>query len=134
MQTVVVIPVVCAIIENNAKILCAQRSSSMSLALKWEFPGGKIEDYEDPEVALIREIEEELGIVVSIKKALNPSEYSYSPGKVVRLIPFICEVENAEQVVAKEHSQIRWLSKDKMSELDWAAADIPIVEEYIRLK
>ncbi len=62
--------VTCAIIEKNGKILCAQRSEKMNLPLKWEFPGGKIEENESLEACLKREIREELEIETGLYEKL----------------------------------------------------------------
>ena len=67
------IHVTCAIIEKDGKVLSTQRSETMSLPLKWEFPGGKINDGERPEDCLSRELHEELGIAVVISRSLDPS-------------------------------------------------------------
>jgi 8-oxo-dGTP diphosphatase len=128
------IPVVCAIIEQNDQVLCALRSERMSLAGKWEFPGGKLELNELPEEALIREIKEELNISIKIIEALPVSEYSYVPEKVIRLIPFRCVIQNNETPVATEHAELRWVKKEDLQKLNWAEADVPIVLNYIPIK
>ncbi len=128
------IPVVCAIIEQDDQVLCALRSERMSLAGKWEFPGGKLELNEIPEDALIREIKEELNISIKIIEALPISEYSYVPEKVIRLIPFRCNIQNNEIPVATEHSELRWVKKEDLLNLNWAEADVPIVLNYIQTK
>ena len=128
------IPVVCAIIEQDDQVLCALRSERMSLAGKWEFPGGKLELNELPEEALIREIKEELNISIKIIEALPISEYSYVPEKVIRLIPFKCVIQNNETPVATEHAELRWVKKEDLQKLNWAEADVPIVLNYIQTK
>ena len=128
------IPVVCAIIEQDDQVLCALRSERMSLAGKWEFPGGKLELNELPEEALIREIKEELNISIKIIEALPISEYSYVPEKVIRLIPFRCVIQNNETPVATEHAELRWVKKEDLQKLNWAEADVPIVLNYIQTK
>ncbi|MBW4057308.1 MAG: NUDIX domain-containing protein, partial [Proteobacteria bacterium] len=67
--------VACAIIEQSGKVLAAQRGSSMTLPLKWEFPGGKIESGESSEECLMRELQEELGVSVRITAALSPATH-----------------------------------------------------------
>ena len=83
--------VTCAIIELDGKILCTQRSESMSLPLKWEFPGGKIKDGESPEERLRRELTEELWIEVAVGQALPATTHHY-PVFSVTLYPFICNI------------------------------------------
>jgi 8-oxo-dGTP diphosphatase len=80
--------VTCAIIEHNNKVLICQRSATMKLPMKWEFPGGKIEHGESKEDCLQREIKEELGMIITIDRALKPVEYQY-PDFSICLYPFI---------------------------------------------
>jgi 8-oxo-dGTP diphosphatase len=122
-----IIPVVCAIIEQDGLVLCALRSEHMSLPGKWEFPGGKLEANELPEEALIREINEELNIEIKIIEALPIAEHAYIPEKTIQLIPFRCVIVSDETPTPTEHSELRWMKKDDLLQLDWAAADIPIV-------
>jgi 8-oxo-dGTP diphosphatase len=127
-----VIKVTCALIINNqSHILAAQRSQTMSLPLKWEFPGGKIEPGETAEDCLIREIKEELNIEIQIIKALPPNVHSY-PKITIELIPFIC-TPVGDEIILKEHAQYRWLHKNELLALDWADADVPIVQHYLNL-
>ena len=122
--------VTCAIIINSQnQILVTQRSSTMHLPLKWEFPGGKIEENETPEACLIREIREELNIDIEIIEGLSPNDHQYAD-KSIRLIPFICKHTGGE-IELKEHAEYKWLYKANLLDLDWAAADIPIVNEYL---
>jgi 8-oxo-dGTP diphosphatase len=118
--------VTCAIIENNGKILCAQRSEKMKLPLKWEFPGGKIEERESLKACLKREIREELGIEIDILEQLPSFEHSYSADFSIELFPFRCKILSNEIHLA-EHKQIKWLSLEELEKLDWAKADVPIV-------
>jgi 8-oxo-dGTP diphosphatase len=129
-----IIPVVCAIIEQDDLVLCALRSEQMSLPGKWEFPGGKLELNELAEDALIREIKEELNVSIEIVESLPISDYSYVPEKVIRLIPFRCSILNNEIPVAAEHSELRWVKKEDLLNLNWAEADVPIVKNYIQTK
>jgi 8-oxo-dGTP diphosphatase len=129
-----IIPVVCAIIEQDGLVLCALRSEHMSLPGKWEFPGGKLEVNELPEEALIREIKEELNIEIRIVEALPIAEHAYVPEKIIHLIPFRCAIVGNEKPIATEHSELRWVKRDVLPLLDWAAADVPIVLNYIQTK
>ena len=125
--------VTCAIIEKDDKVLCAQRSAQMSHALKWEFPGGKLEPGETLAACLQREIQEELGLVISIREALLPNRHTYPGAPEICLCPFICTVQ-AGLLALKEHKQIAWLPLNELKTLDWAEADIPILEDYLFLK
>ena len=122
-----IIPVVCAVIERDGLVLCALRSEHMSLPRKWEFPGGKLELNELPEEALIREINEELNIEIKIIEALPIAEHAYVPEKIIQLIPFRCVIVSDETPIPNEHSELRWMKKDELLQLDWAGADVPIV-------
>ena len=124
------IKVSCAIIVNaNGLVLVTQRSKKMPLPLKWEFPGGKIEENETAEECLIREIKEELNIEIEITGSLSPNDHKY-PDKLIRLIPFICQQTGGE-IVLKEHADYKWLDVKDLLDLDWAEADIPIVKQYL---
>jgi len=129
-----IIPVVCAIIEQDDLVLCALRSEHMSLPGKWEFPGGKLELNELPEEALIREINEELNIEIKIIEALPIAEHAYVPEKIIQLIPYRCAIVSEQKPSATEHAELRWVKKDELLQLDWAAADVPIVLNYIQTK
>lgn len=125
------IEVCCALITgHNGKVLVTQRSSVMRLPLKWEFPGGKLEPGETEEECIVREIREELGITVGIIKRL-PSAV-YDDGKqTINLIPFECFIVKGEILLA-EHVAFLWLGPEELNNLDWAEADLPVVENYIR--
>ncbi|MBU8791150.1 (deoxy)nucleoside triphosphate pyrophosphohydrolase [Oceanobacillus caeni] len=119
--------VVGAVIVENGKVLCAQRGPSKSLANKWEFPGGKIEQGELPEEALRREIEEEMKCKVLVKEKVEHTIYEYDFG-IVHLTTFICELKEGTPVLT-EHIDIKWLQPDELPTLDWAPADIPAIEK-----
>jgi len=123
--------VACAIIEQEGKVLTAQRSSTMSLPLKWEFPGGKIETDESPEECLSRELMEELGVNVVIGTALSPATYSYADFTVT-LYPFICR-QAGGVITAYEHHALQWIEPHRLPELDWADADLPVISEYMTM-
>lgn len=121
--------VACALIEREGLLLAAQRSAVMTLPLKWEFPGGKIEVGESPAECLHRELQEELEVTVVIDRALLPQTHYY-PDFTVTLYPFVCALTTAEMVL-REHEEIRWLAPGEVLELDWAAADLPVLKDYL---
>ncbi len=131
-EALIVIPVACAIIEGPEGVLCAQRSASMSLPLVWEFPGGKIEAGETAEGALLREIREELQVDIIIERALPPADHSYVEGRVIRLFPFVCRLADDALPVPREHAALRWVKAEALRVLDWAAADVPVLEGYLK--
>jgi 8-oxo-dGTP diphosphatase len=83
--------VACAIIEKDGAVLATQRSTTMSLPLKWEFPDGKISPAELPEDCLRRELVEELGLNINIGRALPSHTHCYNTFTVT-LYPFICTI------------------------------------------
>lgn len=123
------IQVTCAIIERDGLILAAQRSASMSMPLKWEFPGGKIKDLESAEECIKRELKEELSISVSVVNRLKDYPHNYD-NISINLIPFICTIEDGH-ISLSEHRQITWLPPHSLLNLDWAEADLPIVKDII---
>ena len=126
------INVTCGIIIIDNKILVAQRSEEMKLPLKWEFPGGKVEDNEKNEECIVREIREEINIEIEIVKKLTNSIYDYGTFKI-NLIPFIANYISGD-IKLLEHKDYRLLDKSELMNLDWAEADLPIVEELIKME
>jgi len=125
------IDVTCAIILRDNKILVTQRSEKMNLPLKWEFPGGKIEENETPENCLLREIKEELNLEIELLEKLEVKCFNYNTFSI-NLIPFISKYLAGEIVLA-EHKNFKWLTKEELKFLDWASADIPVLEEFLKL-
>ena len=123
-----VIRVTCGIIVKDGKILAAQRSETMKLPLKWEFPGGKIQEGESEEECLKREIKEELNILISIQYRLHPVLHNYGDFQI-ELIPFVAEYAGGP-LKLHEHRQAEWLTSNELLSLDWAPADIPILQEF----
>lgn len=124
------IDVSCAlIISQNGQVLVAQRSLSMQLPLKWEFPGGKVEPGETAEECLIREIREELSVEIRVMKKMQPSIYDQGK-QLIRLLPFQCKLI-AGEIKLTEHAAFQWLLPAALKKLDWAEADIPIVQNFI---
>jgi len=120
-----VIHVVGAAIFHQGRCLVALRSATMSLPLKWEFPGGKIEPGESPEVALRREIQEELGLDIEVEGLLGQGQ-SIHDGDSVELAVYRARFLRGELQLS-EHAEARWLSESELLALEWAPADIPIV-------
>ncbi len=123
--------VTCAIIFLNDKVLVTQRSSKMKLPLKWEFPGGKLENNENEINCIKREIKEELNIEIEIIKKLSENVHDYGNIKI-NLIPFIAKYISGD-IILLEHHDYKLLDKDELITLDWAEADIPVVEELLTI-
>ena len=126
------INVTCAIIYFNDKILVTQRSEKMKLPLKWEFPGGKLEEDESEIDCLIREIREEINIEIKVLEKLSNSIYDYGTFKI-NLIPFISTYVSGE-IILTEHKDYKIIDKSELLGLDWAEADLPIVEELLKFE
>lgn len=122
--------VVCAVIENaQGLILATRRPPEKSFGGKWEFPGGKLFAGESPQDALVREIGEELGIQILVGEKLTDSAWDEETIRI-HLIPFRATITNGD-IVLNEHTEARWLRRTQLSLLDWAPADIPIVDEVV---
>lgn len=122
-----IINVVGAIIEDkNKNILCALRSPIMKLNNLWEFPGGKIEQDESVENAIIREIKEELDCTIEPIQIFKENLHEYE-NITVNLITIKCRLLNGTPTKS-EHAALVWLRRDSLKSLKWAPADIPTVE------
>lgn len=110
-------------------MLVTQRSAAMSLPLKWEFPGGKIDSSELPKDCLQRELIEELGLNISIGYKLPLHTHNYHTFTVT-LYPFICTIESGE-LTLHEHAAFAWLTPEELHVLDWAEADLPVIQNYL---
>jgi len=110
--------------------MAAQRSRSMAMPLKWEFPGGKIKPGETPENCLCREIAEELAIKVGVHHALTEKTHAY-PEFTITLYPFVCTIISGT-IILREHAAVIWLPREDLASLDWAAADRPVLETYLQ--
>ena len=125
------IEVVAAVIFWNDLILCVQRQKNTLIYIseKFEFPGGKIEDGETKEEALHRELLEELNISIKINSFFLTVVHEY-PDFELTMHSFICEVDSSE-LTLREHIDRKWLKISELTALDWAAADIPIVNKLV---
>ncbi len=122
------IDVTAALIERDGLVLAARRKPGKHLAGYWEFPGGKVEDGESKEACLAREIEEELGIRISVDDYVGQSTHDYGE-KVVRLHGFCAEYLDGE-IALHDHDEILWLSASELDSIEWAPADVPLINQY----
>lgn len=120
------IRVVAAVIKKNNKIFATKRGYG-EFKGGWEFPGGKIEDGETPQEALIREIKEELDAVISVGDLIETVEYDY-PTFHLSMDCFWCELIS-EEMELKEHEDARWLGRDELGSVDWLEADLGLVQK-----
>jgi len=116
-----------AVIEKDGKIFAAQRGNHGEMALKWEFPGGKIEPGETPEQALVREIKEELDTTIEVVRPIVTIEHEYETFSIT-LYAFLCHIVSGNLTI-KEHLASQWLDKSQLQTLDWSGADEEIVKE-----
>lgn len=123
--------VAAAVIIREGKILCVQRGENKLeyISKKWEFPGGKVELGEELNTTIKREILEELKLQISVREFLIQVNHEY-PDFKLKMDTFVCEIESGEPVLT-EHLDYKWLNKNELLQLDWAAADIPIVEKLL---
>ena len=124
--------VVAGIIYFKNEILCVQRPKNKYnyISEKFEFPGGKIEKGESKKAALKRELSEELNISPKIKSLFTTVVYQY-PDFELTMHSFICETESKD-LTLNEHIALEWLTFDELNKLDWAAADVPIVNKLVK--
>jgi 8-oxo-dGTP diphosphatase len=123
--------VVAAVIVNDNQILCVQRSHSKYayISEKYEFPGGKVENAETEREALIREILEELSLTIEVGEKFITVDHDY-PDFSITMHTYLCECESRD-ITLHEHIDFRWLDISGLKELDWAAADVPIVDRLM---
>ena len=119
------IKVVAAVIRDGSRIFATQRGYG-EFKGGWEFPGGKIEANESPQVALIREIQEELEVEIAVGELIATIEYDY-PTFHLSMDCFWAEIVSGE-VVLKEHEAAQWLTKDELDSVEWLPADIALVD------
>lgn len=121
-----------AIIIVEKQILCLQRGESKYdyISKKYEFPGGKIEEGESPENAVIREINEELNLEIYDLSFFATVDHEYPDFKIT-MYAFLCKAKDFGEIRLSEHLAYQLLDKIELLNLDWAAADVPFVEKLI---
>jgi 8-oxo-dGTP diphosphatase len=124
-----VITVVAAVIERDGRVLIGQRKNQGLHALKWEFPGGKVEQNESPEAAVIRELEEELGIRAKVHSEVTRYEYQY-PGRPAILLIFFRIVEFTGDPVNLNFERIEWTERERLRNYDFLEGDGDFILKY----
>jgi 8-oxo-dGTP diphosphatase len=121
--------VTAAVIIQDNKILCVQRNENKYdyISKKWEFPGGKVEENEQLEDTIKREIQEELHLTIDVKSFLIQVNHQY-PDFKLKMDTVVWEITDGI-LKLNEHIDHKWLAVNELSDLDWAAADLPIVEK-----
>lgn len=123
--------VVAAILIDSNRVFCAQRKDAGEVAKKWEFPGGKIEMGENHQQALSREIAEELSVEIAVGDFVATVYHEYSTFAIT-MHAYLATVLFGELTLS-EHLDSRWLSREELTSVDWAPADLPIVERVKEL-
>jgi len=121
--------VVAAVIVRDNTILCAQRKAGGELSRMWEFPGGKVEPGESHREALEREIDEELNLRIQAGEHIHTVEHRYAAFSI-SLHAYRATILSGVPSL-NEHLAIRWLQAEELRMLDWAPADLPIVERLM---
>ncbi|WP_010540016.1 (deoxy)nucleoside triphosphate pyrophosphohydrolase [Dietzia alimentaria] len=119
------IEVVAAVFSRDGKVLACRRAPGKSAAGMWEFPGGKVDDDETPEAALVREIREELGLSVSVGDLVDRTVTPVGPLDIDLSCYFVSFGEVPSH--STDHDELRWLSRDELPSLNWATPDLPAV-------
>jgi 8-oxo-dGTP diphosphatase len=130
-MTNIVLVVACALVDVDGRVLICKRPQRKSLAGLWEFPGGKVEAGETPEAALIREMDEELGITIT-QSCLAPFVFASHTYETFHLMMplYLCRRWSGV-VVAKEHEALAWVKPNALSDYEMPPADAPLIA-YLR--
>ena len=133
MSVKIVLVAACALVDADGRVLITTRPDGKTMAGLWEFPGGKVEDGELPEMSLIRELKEELGIAVS-EACLAPLTFaSHSYPDFHLLMPlYVCRRWEGI-VTAEEGQQLTWVKPNKLHDYDMPPADVPLVSHLMAL-
>lgn len=127
MKTIrVVAAIIKAINESGEPIIFATQRGYGDFKGGWEFPGGKIEEGETPQEALVREIKEELETEISVGELIDTIEYDY-PTFHLSMDCFWTEIVSGD-LVLKEHEAAKWLTKNELDSVEWLPADITLID------
>ena len=122
------IEVVAAILHRDGAYFATQRGYGEFEGM-WEFPGGKIEPGESRDVALKREIQEELGVDIVIEDLICTTEYDY-PSFHLTMHCYLCSIETGE-IELREHKSARWLTAETLDSVEWLPADKEVIDKLI---
>jgi 8-oxo-dGTP diphosphatase len=125
--------VVAALIVKNGKVLVCQRTRHQTMPLKWEFPGGKIENGEQPRAALRRELDEELGIQARIEQEVARICHAYKNGGSVELRFYLVR-EYGGEIENRIFRDVQWARRRDLPSYDFLEADLGLVKDLARGK
>jgi 8-oxo-dGTP diphosphatase len=125
--TDIILVAACALIDEDNRVLLAQRPEGRKLAGLWEFPGGKVEPGETPETALIRELQEELSITVPLPCLAPLTFASHAYDDFHLLMPlYICRKWEGE-LACREHAALKWVRASRLRDYPMSEADLPLI-------
>jgi 8-oxo-dGTP diphosphatase len=132
-MTPLVLVAACALVDVDGRVLISQRPEGKPLAGLWEFPGGKVEDQERPELALLRELKEELAIDVS-EACLAPLTFASHAYETFHLLMplYVCRRWQG-QVQALEGQAVKWVRAIRLRDFPMPPADLPLIPHLIDL-
>ncbi|MFD9436114.1 (deoxy)nucleoside triphosphate pyrophosphohydrolase [Streptomyces sp. NPDC060002] len=122
--------VVGAALLDAGRLLAARRSAPPELAGRWELPGGKVEEGEAPEAALVRELREELGVEAETVERV-PGEWPLRPPYVLQVWTARLRPGSAAPEPLQDHDALRWLTPAEIWDVDWLDQDVPAVREAL---
>jgi len=122
--------VVAAVIEQDGKLLVCQRTRHQTMPLKWEFPGGKIEEGEQPRDALRRELEEELGLHATVGEEIARVQHTYPNGAMVELRFFIVR-QYQGNLENRIFHDLQWSTPGDLATYDFLEADASLVKDLV---
>ena len=125
------IDVVAGLIFEGDRVLVCQRKETGPFPLKWEFPGGKVERGEDPQVALNRELKEELGVKIQSASEIFRHRHAYPNGLEVELIFFRVEKYRGP-IRNRSFHRLLWAEAERLKELDFLEGDLPLIDKLTR--
>jgi 8-oxo-dGTP diphosphatase len=120
--------VVAGLIVKDGKLLVCQRTRHQTMPLKWEFPGGKIEQGEQPRDALRRELEEELGILATIGDEVKRIRHEYPNGGTVELRFFVVH-EYQREIENRIFRDVQWSPPGDLAKYDFLEADLTLLKD-----
>lgn len=124
------VEVVASVIKKNNLILCTRRPTSKKFPGYWEFPGGKVEEGETKEEALIREIKEELDVKIKVNSLIAVINYEYHDF-LLKMYVYDC-ILLEEDIVLLEHQEMKWLKKENLDSLNWLPSDLELIKMLMK--